>query len=139
MTTTAQPTTAGAISTGTRRLHRAGSVVAAAAGAGVVWLIASAAGVDFLLSDSTGAVTISLPVVLIFGVLGWATLAVLERLTRRSRAIWTITAAAVLALSLPPIFLEDATTATKIALVLVHAAVAAVLIPALRHDAKAAA
>ncbi|QUQ65609.1 DUF6069 family protein [Kutzneria sp. CA-103260] len=136
MTTTAQPTTVG-----TRRLRRAGSVVAAALGAAVVWLIASAAGVDFLLSDSMGAVTISLPVVLIFsavfGVLGWASLAVLERFTRRSRAVWTIIAAAVLALSLPPIFLEDATTGTKIALVLVHTAVAAVLIPALRRDAKA--
>jgi hypothetical protein len=129
------------LSATTRRLHRAGSVVAAAAGAAVVWLIGSAAGVDFLLSDSMGAVTISLPIVLIFsavfGVLGWASLAVLERFTRRSRAIWTILASAVLVLSLPPIFLEDATAATKIALVLVHAAVAAVLIPALRRDAKA--
>lgn len=141
MTTSAQLTTAGTISASTRRLHRAGSVVAAAAGASVVWLIASAAGVDFLLSDSMGAVTISLPIVLVFstvfGLLGWATLAVLERFTRRSRAVWTTVAATVLALSLPPVFLEDATTATKIALVLVHAAVAAVLIPALRRDANA--
>ena len=124
-------------SAGPRRLRRAAAVVAAAAAAGVVSLLGSAAGVDFLLSDSTGAVVISLPIVLMFGtafgLLGWAALAVLERFTGKARAIWTGLAVAVLVLSLPPIFLEDATVATKVALVLVHAAVAAVLIPALRR------
>ncbi|MFC0434758.1 DUF6069 family protein [Kutzneria buriramensis] len=120
-----------------RRLRRAGSVLAAAAAAGVVSLVGSAVGVDFLLSDSMGAVVISLPIVLIFGtafgVLGWAALAVLERFTAKARAIWTGLAVAVLALSLPPIFLEDATAGTKIGLVLVHGAVAAVLIPLMRR------
>jgi hypothetical protein len=120
-----------------RRLRRAGSVLAAAAAAGVVSLVGSAAGVDFLLSDSMGAVVISLPIVLLFGtafgLLGWAALAVLERFTLKARAVWTVLAVAVLALSLPPIFLEEATVATQIGLVLVHGAVAAVLIPLLRR------
>ena len=121
----------------TRRLVRATSVVAAAAGASAVWLLVSATGTDFLLSDSTGSVTISLPITiifsLIFGVLGWAALAVAERFVRRPQAVWTRLAVAVWALSLVPIFLEDATAGTKIGLLLVHTAVAAVLIPALRR------
>ena len=137
MTTTASAAVVRPTSATQRRLRRAGSVLAAAAAAGVVSLVGSAAGVDFLLSDSTGAVVISLPIVLLFatafGLLGWAALAVLERFTGKARAIWTGLAVAVLVLSLPPIFPEDATVATKIGLVLVHGAVAAVLIPLLRR------
>jgi hypothetical protein len=136
MTTTASAAVIRPTST-RRRLRRAGSVLAAAAAAGVVSLVGSAAGVDFLLSDSMGAVVISLPIVLLFGtafgLLGWAALAVLERFTGKARAVWTVLAVAVLALSLPPIFLEEATVATQIGLVLVHGAVAAVLIPLLRR------
>ena len=124
----------------TRRLFRAGSVVAASAGASAAWLLASAAGVDFLLSDVTGSVTISLPITivfsLVFGLLGWAALAGFERFTRRPRASWTVAAVTVLVLSYVPIFLEDATVGTKIGLVLVHSAVAAVLVPALRRNAR---
>ena len=132
MTTTALTVT-------NRRLLRAGSVAATAVATSAFWLIASAAGTDFLLSDSMGSATISLPVTiafsLVFGLLGWGALALLERFTQRARTVWTVLAVVVLLLSLLPIFAEDATTATKIALVLIHTAVAAVLIPALRRHA----
>jgi hypothetical protein len=63
------------------------------------------------------------------GLVGWVVLALLERFTRRARAIWSTLAVIVLALSFAPIWLVGATTGTRAALVVLHIAVAAVLVP----------
>jgi hypothetical protein len=117
------------------RRRRAAVVGGTVLATGAVWLVADALGADFVLTDSTGTATISLPVVavftLIFGLLGWAALAALERWTRYATRSWRYLAAAVALLSLVPVFAEHATGGTKAALTLIHLTVAAVLIPAL--------
>ncbi|HEX4358386.1 MAG TPA: DUF6069 family protein [Pseudonocardia sp.] len=123
-----------------RRLHRGGAIVAAMALNAVLWGIASLLGTDFLLTDSMGNAVISLPIAVIFtavfGLLGWGLLALLERFTGRAVAIWTGVAVAVALLSIVPIFLEGASTATRIALTVLHLAVAAVLVPAFRRTTR---
>ncbi|CAG7628711.1 DUF6069 family protein [Actinacidiphila bryophytorum] len=121
----------------TRRRARAVAVGAATLLPAAVWLPAYALGVRFVLTDSQGTATVNLPVVLafslLFALLGWASLALLERLTRRAPTWWTTLAATVAALSLVPVFAEDATAGTKAALTLIHLTVAATLIPLLRR------
>lgn len=125
---------------GKRRIIRAGAVAVAALANGLLWLGAAALGVDFVLSDSVGTVVIglgtTLVATLIFGLLGWGTLALLERLTVRAVTVWTVLAGLVAVLSLIPIYLEEATTGTRAALALIHLAVAAVLVPAMRIKPK---
>jgi hypothetical protein len=153
MIATVQPTTApstapftadelqiAALPASRRRLVRASAIGSAAVATSAVWAVADALGTRFRLSDSHGSVVIGLSTVigftLICGALGWATLAGLERFSRRARAIWTGLAVSVLVLSLVPIFLEHATAGTQAALVVIHLAVAAVLIPVLRYTSK---
>jgi hypothetical protein len=116
---------------------RGSAVTAATLLPGVVWLLAHAMGVSFVLRDSQGTATISLPVVLafslLFALLGWGSLAVLERRPRLSPGWWPALAATVALLSLIPVLLEHATGGTKTALVLIHLTVAAVLVPLLRR------
>jgi hypothetical protein len=125
-----------------RRRTRAAVVGGAVLATGVVWLAADALGADFTLTDYTGTATIGLPVVavftLIFGLLGWGTLATLERWTRHATTGWRWLATAVALLSLAPVFAEHATTGTKAALTLIHLTVAAVLIPCLPRAASRA-
>ncbi|MEV6008108.1 DUF6069 family protein [Streptomyces sp. NPDC051976] len=120
-----------------RRRERGGAVLSAAVATSAVWLVGHAFGVDYLLRDSMGKATITLPIVigftLVFGVLGWASLALLERFTRHARTAWTALAVAVALLSLLPILPEHATAGTKVTLALVHLTVAAVLVPVLRR------
>ena len=123
-----------------RRVRRATAVVGASATNAVLWGAAAAAGVDFRLADSAGSGVVTLPVAVIFtavfGLLGWGSLALLERFTRRARAIWTALAVAVALLSIVPIFLEQATSGTRIALTVLHLAVAVVLVPAFRRTTR---
>jgi hypothetical protein len=66
----------------------------------------------------------------------WALLALLERLTARARTIWTIVAVVVLVASLgTPLLGSGVTAANRAVLELLHLAVGAVLIPALRRTA----
>jgi hypothetical protein len=134
MTTLPVATTRSA--TAQRRIRRAGAVVAATLVNGVLWGVSSAFGVDFWLSDPGGSGAVTLPIALVatavFGLLGWGSLAGLERLTGRAWGIWTGLAVGVTLLSIVPIFLEQATTGTRIALTVLHVAVAAVLVPAFR-------
>ncbi|WP_207946056.1 DUF6069 family protein [Actinomadura sp. 7K534] len=65
--------------------------------------------------------------------LGWALLAVLERVTAHGLRIWTVAALAVLALSFFPLTGVEASAGAKTVLALAHVAVAAVLIPAFRY------
>jgi heme A synthase len=70
---------------------------------------------------------------LVFALLGWGALALLERFTRRAAAVWTALAVAVLLVSFVPIGLEQATSGTRVLLVVIHTAVAAVLVPSFRR------
>lgn len=117
-----------------RALGVAGAVLATAA----VWTIAvPLLGVDLraVTDPSAPAQTVGLtavvPVAMVVSLLGWALLALLEKGTRRARTIWTVTAVAVLALSLAGPLVGGATAASKITLAAMHVALAAVLIPAL--------
>jgi Family of unknown function (DUF6069) len=69
---------------------------------------------------------------LIGSLLGWGLLAILERRTVRARTIWTVVAMTVLLVSLSLPLIAGTTVPTKIALAMMHVAIAAVLIPALR-------
>jgi hypothetical protein len=129
------PTTAPRV----RRSQRAKAVGVAVAASGVLYLGARAVGTDFVLTDP-GA-TVSHPLILpeiivfalVFALLGWGTLALLERLTRHAKIIWSVLASAVLAASFIPVFLEQATVDTRVMLCLIHVAVAVALLPMLRH------
>lgn len=71
---------------------------------------------------------------LVVGLAAWGLLALLERMTRRARGVWTGTALAVLVLSLAGP-LGAATTAATVSLVCLHLAAGAVLIPSLARTA----
>jgi hypothetical protein len=71
---------------------------------------------------------------LVASLAGWGLLALLERRTARARRTWTGIALVALALSLSLPLIAGLTVSSKIALALMHIAVAAVLIPALRHS-----
>lgn len=72
-------------------------------------------------------------VALLASLAGWALLAALERFgPRHARAVWAVTAGAVLAASFLPLTGDGMDAGTRAALALMHLAVAAVLIPGLR-------
>jgi hypothetical protein len=64
---------------------------------------------------------------------GWGLLAILERRFARARTIWTGIAIGVLLVSFSAPISAGTTTTTKVALAMMHLAVAAVLIPTLRR------
>lgn len=68
----------------------------------------------------------------VLSLVGWAMLAGLERLTRHARRIWLVVALVALAASLTmPLSGTGVSPVNRIALVLIHVVVAAVLIPLL--------
>jgi len=128
----------------TRR--RAATVAAAVLASVAIWLLAvPLLGHDLRVSQAGGRppVLVGLPAVIITAVVvslaGWGLLAVLERWTGRARAVWTITATVVLALSFIPLLIgSDTATSTRVALGFMHLAVGAALIPNLPRRASAA-
>ncbi|HEY6469739.1 MAG TPA: DUF6069 family protein [Candidatus Dormibacteraeota bacterium] len=118
----------------TRALGVAGAIIAAVA----VWAIeASVLGLHLDIRFGTGAAqTIGVGFIvgatLFASLLGWGVLTLLERRTLHARAIWTAMAVVVVLASLTLPLTAGTTTSTKIALVAMHLAVGAVLIPALR-------
>jgi hypothetical protein len=124
------------------RRTRAVAVAAAVVATVAIYVAARALGTDFTLTDAGKTAThqLILPEIavftVVFALLGWGALALLERFTRRAMTIWTALAGAVLLLSLVPIALEQATGSTKIMLVVIHAAVAAVLVPVFRFTRR---
>jgi uncharacterized protein DUF6069 len=103
------------------------------------FLVLRAAGADFTITDPgqgkpphTFVATEIFSVTAIIGLLGWATLAGLERWTRRSGRIWERLALAIVLLSLVPIWIERATTQTRFSLAVVHIVVGVALLPLLR-------
>jgi hypothetical protein len=123
------------------RARRALAVLGAAGTALAVWVIAvPLAGADLAVrmngetqSIEPGSVVAS---TLIAGLVGWALLAVLERVVRRPRRIWTINAFVAFALSLAGPLTSGADATTTVTLIGMHLAVAAVLIPALGRTAR---
>jgi hypothetical protein len=125
-------------------LGRAISVAAAVISTSAIYLIAAAAGVDFRLTDPGAASSafhltwaIIVEFTVFFSVLGWVTLAILERRIRQAHAVWGSLVGAVLLLSYAPIGIEHASTATKIMLVLIHTSVAVAMFPMLRYRPRA--
>jgi predicted permease len=117
---------------------RAFGVVGAVLAAAAVWTIAvPLLGVHLLIRFGSGAPqSIGLDYVIgatvVTSLLGWAALALLERRTQRARQVWTALAVAVVLVSLTLPLIAGTTVATRVALALMHVAVAAVLIPTLR-------
>jgi hypothetical protein len=127
---------------GSTRRVRATAVVAAVLANSVLYLGARALGTDFEITDpgETEAHQFILPEIALFtalfALLGWGSLAVLERVTRHAKAVWTMLASTVLVLSFVPIGIEQATPATKAMLTVIHIAVAVALVPMLRTPAR---
>lgn len=127
------------ISAGTRRRNRALGVVGAVVAAVLVWVVGEPLlGNDMIIKaegqepQDLGATAIVM-FSLFFSLLGWALLALLERVTRRAGLIWTVVALVVLAVSFFfPLFTIEASGGTKVVLALAHVAVAVVLIPVFR-------
>lgn len=129
----------------TRVRRRLTTVITAVAGAGLVWAVGTALLSHELAVPQTGGrppLTVTLPMVLfvsaLAALLGWGTLAVLERATRRGTRIWVGLAVAVLLVSLAPLAAPGLALATRIVLGLLHLVVGAILIPGLRHTSAAA-
>ncbi|TCC00292.1 hypothetical protein E0H26_00890 [Micromonospora zingiberis] len=114
--------------------RRALGVIAAVAACAVIWLVGALGGVDYAVRAPDQPVTvINLGAVLVVSLgsalLGWAALAVLERIAgRRATAIWFSLALAVTLLSFAPLLQVDATAGAKIALGVMHLAVPGALI-----------
>jgi hypothetical protein len=133
------PTTAKRRPTGRRALTVALAVVATV----VVWTIADPVlGADLKVKASGGSITaIGLGsvifVTLLSGLAGWGTLALLERLARRTgRRIWTIAASVILVLSLLLGPTAGVTDGAKISLALLHITAGLVLIFGLTGAAR---
>ncbi|MEU5783465.1 DUF6069 family protein [Micromonospora lupini] len=123
---------------GTPRLrNRSIALVVAVLAAVVVWLIATLADASLTVDQGTGPQDVTVLAVIVTSalaaLLGWGLLAVLERLSARAMTIWTAIAVAVLLLSLVPASLVDASAGTRVALVLMHLAVGAVVILGFRR------
>jgi Family of unknown function (DUF6069) len=120
-------------------------VAASAVAATVVCLIASLATDTLRTPAMNGRAASNLNegfvffVALLASLVGWGVLALLEKITPKSRLIWTIIAVVVLLLSLgAPFSGTGISTANRVVLLLLHLTVGAVLIPFLprrRHSA----
>jgi hypothetical protein len=124
---------------------RAAAAVGAPLAAALAWVVAThVAGVD-LQSPAMGsgrhpstltAVTVVIAA-LTASLLGWAVLALLEKTVRHPRAAWTWLATIVFLVSLgAPLSGSGIDRGSRLTLVLLHASVAAVLIPLLRRTAR---
>ncbi len=127
-------TTVQSVSTTSSLRRRAAGVGAAVVASAVIWLVGALAGVDYAVrSPGQPEMVVNLGPVITFslgsGLLGWAALAVLERVAgRRATGIWFTLAVAVTLLSFVPLFQVDATGGAKLALGAMHLAVPAALI-----------
>ena len=115
------------------------TILTATAAAVALWMVVDPlAGIE-LEASSGGSIRQVGPIAVMFagvaaGVAGWALLALLERVSSNARAIWTIAASVVLALSLLGTG-SAVTTAATVGLVSLHLLVGGILIAGLRHSA----
>jgi hypothetical protein len=128
----------------TRRRTRATAVGAAVLAPTAIWLVAvPLLGVDLQVAQPNGKppAQITLPLViftaLAASLAGWGLLALLERLTRRARAIWIATAVVALVASFVPLLAPGTPTTSRVVLAPMHLAVAAILIPSLARNTPA--
>ncbi|MFG2085865.1 MULTISPECIES: DUF6069 family protein [unclassified Spirillospora] len=116
-------------------LSRALGVAGAVAAPLTVWVVGDPLLGHELVVEQSGREATNLGAVQIIvfalaaSLLGWALLAILERVTTHALRIWTVVAVVVLALSFLPLTGVEATGGSKTVLALAHIAVAAVLIP----------
>ena len=124
------------------RLPRALSVLAAPVAAMAVWTIAvPVAGVHAIVKTNGETQQVGVAAVIgaavLAGLAAWALLAILERGNDKPRATWTVIAAVALGISLVGPLGSGGHLTTVITLLCMHLAVGAVLIPSLRHTARA--
>jgi hypothetical protein len=117
-----------------RRRTRALAIVAAAGATFTVWTIAHpVAGADLVVDTGAGPTTVTPTAVVlatvVAGLAAWALLALVERVTRRAAATWSWVAGAVLLISLPGPIGSAVGAGATVALVAMHLATGAVLIP----------
>lgn len=142
MSTTTSPAEVTATTRLPHRRTRALAVAAATVAALTVWTIARPlAGAALTVNTGSGTQHVGPAAVVIasivIGLAGWALLATLEKLTpRTARTAWTVTALAVLLLSLTAPITSGITAGTATTLASMHVAVAAVLIPLLTRSAR---
>ncbi len=140
-TTTARRTTKPADDVGKARL---GAVAVAVLAPLAIWgIVEGAFGTDLRAPATAsgepsdiGALAV-LTASALASLVGWGLLALLERFSGRAHSVWAVVAALVLVLSLGgPLGGTGITAASRIPLVLMHVAVAAVLIPLLYRTAS---
>ncbi|MEU4553669.1 DUF6069 family protein [Micromonospora violae] len=114
--------------------RRALGIAAAVVAPLAIWAVGALAGVDYTVESPgqpatvIGAGAIAM-IALGAALLGWATLALLERFAPRvARPVWISLAVVVTALSFVPVFSVEATGGAKLALGATHVAVAVALI-----------
>jgi hypothetical protein len=119
------------------RPHRGAlAVTGAVLSTALVWTAAHVLGVELRVDPRNGQPpgVISLPfaavVTLAVSLTGWGARVLLQRITRRAPAVWTVLALAALTASFLPVLMVWATGATRVVLVAMHLSAAAVLIPA---------
>lgn len=114
---------------------RALAVAATVAAAVLVWLVGEPLLGNDLVIEQPGRPPLDLglaafvTITLGASLAGWAVLALLEKITRYGRRIWTGLAVAVIALSFLPFLVSEMSTGSAVVLTLVHLVVGAVLIP----------
>jgi len=129
---------------GLRRGERVVAVLATVVAAALVWLIATVGfGEQLYQPGFGGSAPQELSIWLVAAVAGIAALAaagvlaLIERINRRPAQVWFVVSTAVLILSLGgPLSGEGIGTANKLALVSMHLAAGAVLIPLLYRSAR---
>ncbi|WP_051476856.1 DUF6069 family protein [Arthrobacter sp. Br18] len=115
-------------------LRPLGWILLAAAAALAIWLVAvPIAGIQLTVGIGAGQpINITPAPILIAstasGLVAWALLVVLSRFLARGYTVWMIMAAVVLILSVSGPITAEATTATRVVLVLMHAVVATTLV-----------
>jgi Family of unknown function (DUF6069) len=128
------------VSFGSKLGLRASGVVGALTAASVWWLVAQALNIPLTVNLHNGrppqqfGLLFLLGFALGFSVLGWLVLAVLDRHTRRSVAIWTTMGIGLLVVSFVPIATAGASPGTKVILSCIHLSVAAALLTSMRRS-----
>jgi hypothetical protein len=121
---------------------RAMAVMGAGIAAAVIWAIAvPLLGVHLLVRFGTSApqsvgIDYVIGATVIGSLVGWGLLALLERRTARARSIWTVVAALAVLVSVSLPLSVGVSASTKVTLGLMHLAVAAVVIPAMRSRSR---
>ena len=116
---------------------RALAVAVTVAAAALVWLVGEPLLGNDLVVEQPGQAPLDLGlaafVIITLGasLAGWAVLALLEKVTRYGRRIWTGLAVAVVVVSFLPLLSAQMSTGSAVVLAIVHLVVGAVLVPLL--------